>query len=565
MAPGPTDLRRCDGAPGAGAGGAGRRDGRWRCPTRARRAAAPRGRRRRRLPRSARHRGDPDPRHPGRRSGGPPGGTLPVAPSAGDGWHGRGLPRRAGRRGVPAARGDQVDAGRAALGRCRGAVPARAPDPGLARSSEHRAAPRWRGQRWRAVSGDGARGGHPDRRILRGRETRYPCHHRALPRRLRCRGPRPSQSRGPPRPEARQHPGHRRRRGEAARLRRGETARRGSARGAGDGGGAGTIHSRLCQSRTTSGGAALDCLGCLFAGRSALSPAHRPLAARPRGAHPLGDRAPGHRGGPGAPERVAAGIAGRPRHHPAQGTPSRTRATLPVGQRPCRRPASPSGAATGRGTGGHRWIPVVPVRPSACRRGGGDDRRGARDRDRDDHDRHRGPAGAAPVRAGARSGQCAALRPSRRRPRPAGSHHGSRDAGFPCPDLSRHPQRRRAIGPGAPARAGRCVRTDRRDPGRSAPDQHGRPRRRDVELHQGICPARRSLVGGHQQRGRPTGTGEQLRPTRRRALMEWQQRRGDRAEPARPRPPGSVAIRRSARGSRAKPIGVASRPSSDGG
>ena len=84
------------------------------------------------------------------------------------GRHGHGLPGRARRRRVRAARGDQGRARPARPGP-RAPVPRRAPDPGVAPSSEHRPPRRRRHhRRWLAVPGDGVRRGHRHRHLRAG-------------------------------------------------------------------------------------------------------------------------------------------------------------------------------------------------------------------------------------------------------------------------------------------------------------------------------------------------------------------------------------------------------------
>ncbi len=109
-------------------------------------------------------------RLPGGAGGGPPRArdpagrapdrSLPGGPRARPRRHGHGLPRRAGRRGVRAAGGDQDRQARHGHRRDRPPLPPRAPDPRPAGAPQHRPPARRRHHRGGALlPGDGVRRG----------------------------------------------------------------------------------------------------------------------------------------------------------------------------------------------------------------------------------------------------------------------------------------------------------------------------------------------------------------------------------------------------------------------
>jgi hypothetical protein len=167
--------------------------------------------------------------------------------------HGRGVPRGAGRRAVPAAGRHQAGPARSAVTSRSGPAEARTPDPGDARSSEHRASVRRRHDcRRHAIYRHGVRRRRAYRHLLRlavaDDRTAAAVVQGDL---LRCapRAPEPDRA---SRPQAVEHPGCARRYAEAARFRHRQTPRR-SPDDAHNGGYAGRLprsNARSCEPGT---------------------------------------------------------------------------------------------------------------------------------------------------------------------------------------------------------------------------------------------------------------------------------------------------------------------------
>ncbi len=130
-------------------------------------------------------------------------------------------------RSIPETCRHQDRATRHRFGAHAGTIPPRAPDPGVARASQHRhAARRRRHARRPPLSRHGVRRRRADHHMVRGACPVAPRPRDAVSPGLRGGPSRPQESRHSPRPQARQHPRDRRRHGQAARLRHRQAARR---------------------------------------------------------------------------------------------------------------------------------------------------------------------------------------------------------------------------------------------------------------------------------------------------------------------------------------------------
>ena len=139
------------------------------------------------------------------------------------GWDGRRLSRGAGGRAVSPARRAQVHSPRACHRRDGPPLPARAPDPRIARPSEHGAAPRRRNDRRGApLAGHGVRGRRGALRVVFRARADAPRAASPLPRSLRRGGSGASATGAPPRHQAGERACHRRRLPAPPRFRGGE-------------------------------------------------------------------------------------------------------------------------------------------------------------------------------------------------------------------------------------------------------------------------------------------------------------------------------------------------------
>ena len=211
---------------------------------------------------------------------------LPAGREDRRGRHGRGLPRRAGRRPLRPARsplkvtrGGLLDPGAAR------AVRHRAPDPRHAAASAHRHAPRRRHDARRArLPRDGAGRRRPDHDVLRGPAARSRGAAGAVPPGLRRGALRAPARDRPSRSQAGQRPRHRRRRAQGPRLRRRQAARGGARRRADrPGPPAGAADAELRQPGAAPRPAGDDGVRRLRARRAALRAGHRQPAVRDHG------------------------------------------------------------------------------------------------------------------------------------------------------------------------------------------------------------------------------------------------------------------------------------------